>query len=749
MCAWVGDRSRQRLVYRKALLCLAMLGWAAGSVRAEDHFWSSLGGGSFNDWENWVPNWVPGEDDRAIFSLGMDPAYEVTFYEGVTNLSCVFRTDKVALDLGGETYTLTSPGWGLSVGEDAGQAAEVLFYNGTLSTDTARIGTWAGSSGTLDLVAPLTMNVALYLFVGNEGDGLMNVNDGVSLTADFAGLGVFGVGNTGVLSLDGPNAEFTVNYGLTVGEAAYGFLELYNGATVNAETCYVGGESTGYGEVSITDESEFLISEWLSLGRDGSSLLTITGASRLGLRDLYVGGEAAGEGFVYLMDADSRIDASGSVLVGSQGYGSMNVAQQATLSAETLIVGAGEASQGDLTVLDGGTTTTVQNKMIAGQWGGGSINVASGADVRTTESGGWIIVADQVNSVGYVYVDGDSSLTAEQAPIVVGNSGIGGMAVYGGSELYSSDELFMGSYEDSYGQLLISGEASKYTSGPGYAARVGEEGTGELIIEDGGAFEKPGSCFLGIESTSLGAVTLDGEASVFKCEQLSVGEYGIGLFFVGDGRAALGDVDPIDVPSGEMHLAGYYTQLTGTGTVTGNVVSFGSARVMPGGDEAASLTGVLTINGDYTQQDARLAIKIKGTAAGSEYGVLNVTGTATLGGELQIMPIEGFEPQPGDEFVVRTASVVDGIFSVCAGLEAFIVTYNAESVVVTIPYPGDLNCDMNVDLLDVEAFVMALLDPAAYQSIYPTCSVMLADMDGNGTVDGLDIQLFVDVLLAS
>lgn len=749
MCAWVGDRSRQRWVYRKALLCLAMLGLAAGSVRAEDHFWSSLGGGSFNYWENWVPNWVPGEDDRAIFDLDMDPAYEVTFYEGATNQECIFRTDKVIMDLGGFPYTLTHPGYALTVGEDFGHVAEVLLYNGTIDATATHVGLWDDSAGTLDLESGLTLNISEHFIVGQDGDGSATIHDDASVTTGWASIGAYDSGNTGTLNVDGPSAELTVNETIRVGESGYGVLNLLNDARASSRIGYIGDSFTGYGEIHITDGAEFVLSEWLATGGFGGGLLTIAQAGRLELLDLSIAFEEGSIGQVDLLDADSRIDASRYILVGDRGSGTMNVSLQADVTAESLLVGVSENTDGELNISDADTTVTVQNNLVSGLFGVGEINIINGADVRTTEPGGWIFVGQIAGSDGYMLVDGGSTLTAENAPLVVGEEGQAAIDIFGGSEVHTAGELFMGWYEGAFGQLTISGEGSKYTSDCGYPARVGDEGEGTLVIEDGGRFEKPGAFFMGIGQTGVGTVTLNGSTCVFTGEQLSVGEYGIGLFFVGDGRAALGDVDPIDVPSGEMHLAGYYTQLTGTGTVTGNVVSFGSARVRPGGDQAASLTGVLTINGDYTQQDARLAIKIKGTAAGSEYGVLNVTGTATLGGELQIMPIEGFEPQPGDEFVVLTAGVVDGTFSVYAGLEAFIVTYNAESVVVTIPYPGDLNCDMNVDLLDVEAFVMALLDPAAYQSVYPTCSVMLADMDGNGTVDGLDIQRFVDVLLAS
>ena len=461
-----------------------------------------------------------------------------------------------------------------------------------------------------------------------------------------------------------------------------------------------------------------------------------------------IGRSATGVGHLAVTGAGSNFDASEYVFVGHEGEGVMNISQQAALTAETLIVGFGGTGDGELNVADAGTTVTVQNNIQVGQWGTGVMNITNGADVKTTEPGGWIKIADQADSNGTVLVNGGSTLTAEQAPLVVGGNGHAEMTITGGSQVYSSGELFMGWGADSVGQLTISGQNSEYVSASGYPARVGDQGEGTLLIENGGYFEKPGGFILGGNSTGAGAVTLHGGEAVFKGEQLSVGEYGVGTFNVNEGRVALGDVDPADVPSGEMHLAGYYTQLTGTGTVTGDVVNF-SARVRPGGDEAASLTGVLTIDGNYTQQDATLAIKIKGTIPGDEYSVLNVTGEANLGGTLHIEPIDGFDPQAGQQFTIMTFASRTGEFAAVTGPGEYDVTYNATDVTVTalfIQQLGDLSCDGLVNAFDIDPFVVALTDPDAYAAAYPDGDYMAADCDGNGLVNAFDIDPFVLLL---
>ncbi|RIK67261.1 MAG: hypothetical protein DCC65_06835 [Planctomycetota bacterium] len=61
--------------------------------------------------------------------------------------------------------------------------------------------------------------------------------------------------------------------------------------------------------------------------------------------------------------------------------------------------------------------------------------------------------------------------------------------------------------------------------------------------------------------------------------------------------------------------------------------------------------------------------------------------------------------------------------------------------------PGDLNCSGTVDLSDIEPFVVALVDAAAYGAgIGAGCDIGHADVNGDGRVDGQDIGPFVQML---
>jgi hypothetical protein len=59
---------------------------------------------------------------------------------------------------------------------------------------------------------------------------------------------------------------------------------------------------------------------------------------------------------------------------------------------------------------------------------------------------------------------------------------------------------------------------------------------------------------------------------------------------------------------------------------------------------------------------------------------------------------------------------------------------------------GDLNCDGVVDFADVDPFVQALVDPAAYATAYPNCLAFNADCNGDGKLDFADISALVSIL---
>ncbi|MBN2446158.1 MAG: hypothetical protein JXO22_05510 [Phycisphaerae bacterium] len=60
---------------------------------------------------------------------------------------------------------------------------------------------------------------------------------------------------------------------------------------------------------------------------------------------------------------------------------------------------------------------------------------------------------------------------------------------------------------------------------------------------------------------------------------------------------------------------------------------------------------------------------------------------------------------------------------------------------------GDLNCDGVTDVFDIDAFVMAIIDPGDYAAAYPDCDFMLADCNADDAADVFDIDCFVALIV--
>ncbi len=130
------------------------------------------------------------------------------------------------------------------------------------------------------------------------------------------------------------------------------------------------------------------------------------------------------------------------------------------------------------------------------------------------------------------------------------------------------------------------------------------------------------------------------------------------------------------------------SRVFGTGTITGNLTNGGLVSI---GD---STTGLMTVTGNYTQTAAgSLTTGIGGLAAGTQFDRLSVTGSATLGGTLNLALLGAFNPAVGNTFQILVSSAsVTGQFATVTGTtipggKSFMVGYNAADVTLTVTSP--------------------------------------------------------------
>ncbi|MEK7756912.1 MAG: dockerin type I domain-containing protein [Planctomycetota bacterium] len=176
--------------------------------------------------------------------------------------------------------------------------------------------------------------------------------------------------------------------------------------------------------------------------------------------------------------------------------------------------------------------------------------------------------------------------------------------------------------------------------------------------------------------------------------------------------------------------------LTGTGTITASVSNNGGV-VRPGLN-----AGLLSIVGNYTQGPGTgLQIEIGGPVAGTQFDVLSVSATATLAGDLNVVLLDGYQPQCGGVFDVLTAGLRVGVFGnvglpTLPGIRLDIV-YLADRVRLEVTCLADSDGDGDVDLDDFAMFAACVGEPDAVPP--PGCESH--DLDGDGDVDVEDFSI--------
>jgi hypothetical protein len=270
--------------------------------------------------------------------------------------------------------------------------------------------------------------------------------------------------------------------------------------------------------------------------------------------------------------------------------------------------------------------------------------------------------------------------------------------------------------------------ASMDIGGPEF---VGVSGTG-LFNQTGGTntlsptSEESGlaQLFLGLNAGSTGTYLLSGTGSLAVQGTEFIGYGGVGVFNQTGGTNTLTEVKSGSIYSPDAVNNGYLSiaLLVQNGASFSNLDNFGvlsiqgvtvtaqtlnnSGRICLTDPPGGNGFGQLLLSGDYAQSSAgELDIALAGLTAGSQYSVLNVAGTATLDGALDISLAEGFTPIPGDVFDIVDAGSLTGTFSTLnfpAGDGVFDISYSSTGVELSFVVPEPCS----VSLMTASALVL-------------------------------------------
>ena len=106
--------------------------------------------------------------------------------------------------------------------------------------------------------------------------------------------------------------------------------------------------------------------------------------------------------------------------------------------------------------------------------------------------------------------------------------------------------------------------------------------------------------------------------------------------------------------------------------------------------------GILSITGNYSQSHAgTFDILLGGYTPGTDFSVLNITGSASLAGIMEVDLINGFAPRIGDQFtfLTTTQGITGGFDTLTSnnGLFTYTADYgsgNVEITVTSVPEPS-------------------------------------------------------------
>lgn len=641
----------RRVSIRRATLAALAAFVPVATVSAADRFWiTNNGGGNFTSTANWSTTaggaggaTVPGATDNAIFTL--NSTYTVLTPAAVTNSSVLINLGTVTFDLNGNSYTATSGGAALVVGNNnaatlaAPTSASLTLSNGQFLVDTVGdailIGGVANNTGTLTL-GNIAANTAARLqgganlTVGYFGNGNFNLVNGSDAFTNVTNVG-FGNLSSGNIALAGVGTSWTNTSDLN---ANRGTINIAGGATlrtgnlnVAASTVTVGGLGAGIGNAGdaphtdvtgnatlnsttgtparliINDGGRMNVGGQLSFGTSGEGRASVSGVgARLSMQTLSMG---FGTGQLDVT-AGGRVDVRGIAHIGNLGNGSgvVNVSGDGSLLTSGGLVTLGTAGTGTLNVSNNACVELAALSLSGpNATSFGTLNLDTGGTVH--------VLGDLTNDGAIRHFDGllrvDGAYDAAPTDLTISGATDAALPTL---ELNGPGVLDWPTYVDVGGAkrgalILRGGRNALLADGTSVdvAAMPGSSGT--LTIEGG----------TGIDPTRLittGTVTVgDGGTGVVNLNNggtLAVGAFALRAGGTLNLNGGVLEADDIALYVGTVNFTRGTIRFTGNGAIGDTELErwIGPARVLSAGRAIESYS-TLTSNGNLTVNGGNLA----------------------------------------------------------------------------------------------------------------------------------------------
>jgi T5SS/PEP-CTERM-associated repeat protein len=608
-----------------------------------------------------------------------------------------------------------------------------------------------GSGTVLVTGAGSNWNMDQGLGVGLEGAGTLTIEAGGSVSNVVGSIGVNSSDATGEVTVAGAGSTWTNSDLLQIGVFGSATMTIAGGGMVSNTSSNLAFNEGSSATVTVSGAgSQWINSDDLDVGlRDVANLTIADGGhvtnvlGRVGIND-------GSTGTVNVTGAGSTWTNSDELRIGYAGDGTLVISDGASVSNTLSYIGFQPASTGDVSVTGAGSTWTNSGAIRVGHEGAGELTTDAGGSVTTSS----VFIAFLDDSDGEVTVTGAGSTLTSDLQINVGGLGTGHLTISDGGHVTSGFSGSVGANPGSTGTALVTGTGSAWNIDDDLT--VGFFGTGTLNVQNSASVSSA-SGFLGRIAGSTGTVTVSGfstPGSTWEISgRLSIAGHaptgaagGTGTLNISSGGTVDVAEDTVLFPNGLVRLqggtfgtsainfegGGQFQWTSGTlhvGVYEGNLTNPSGGTLAPGRS-----AGSTTVLGDYTQSaGATLEIEIGGTATATEFDFVNVTGTAVMGGTLELALINDFLPNPDDEFVIFNAEADLLSFFTNAGngqrvdtvdgIGSFLIHYGPTSafdpdqIVLNefelAPLPGDYNQDGRVNAADYTVWRNNLGSPTA------------------------------------
>ncbi len=632
-------------------------------------------------------------------------------------------------------------------GTVAGQATNTLTLNGgTLAGVTVPAGSTLKMGGSYSTLSGVTLAGTLD---EASASGSVNVTNGLTLSNGTVNLGSASGSTWAYLNFQGGNQTLggtgTVTfggyvYGNLLGVASGMTLTIASGITVHGASGYVGGGSgTLINQGTIAADASgsgigLTATSWTNAG----TLQSVNGGW------LSLGGSFTTAGIGSLSSsANSTVALAGALNNAGATLSLPNVLGTLYLSSNATITGGTVAGQATNTLtLNGGTLAGVT---VAGTLDGSTASSSANVTNGLTLNNGTINLGNASgNTFGRLNFQTASQTLGGNGTVVLGGSngnllyipsgltltiatgitirGCNGTIGVGGGTFVNQGTI---AADVASGQILLS--ATGWTNAGVIRALNGDtvygQGTSTNFASGtltGGTWQVSANSTLRLLNTAIttnaATILLDGANSNFYGDANSTNALAdlaanasAGSLTIQNGRSlsvpgAFSNAGSVTVGSSStLTAAGNYSQSAGTTTLNGGTltasttVSIGGGTLTGAGTVNANVSnagqvspglnlGTLSINGTYTQTTTgTLNVELGGLTAGSQYDQVAVSGTATLGGTLNVSVVNSLVIVPGNSFRILTFSSASGDFTAKNGLDT-----GTGAHLVPVYDPGDL-----------------------------------------------------------